>query len=506
MAGGWTHASVLRSALAAAALAGLVVGRDAPAAGTTTRVSLTHDGGQANGYCGYPFLSATGRYVVFDSAATNLVPGDTNGVRDVFVRDLDTGQTSRVSVSSAGAQANFDQAYGIHPITPDGRFVAFWSESSTLVPNDTNGVADAFIHDRQTGQTSRVSVSSAGAQANDECFTAGISDDGRYVAFGGSATNLVADDTNNATDLFLRDRLAGTTVRISVTAGGQQANGTNRACAITPDASVIAFSSEATNIVPGDTNGHQDVFVLVRATGQVTRVSTGLGGAQSNRESYGASVSADGRYVMFGSEATNLVAGDTNGHLDVFVHDRQTGLTQRANVADSGAQADASCYQSQISRDGRFAGFYSIASTLVPGDTNQRLDAFVRDLQQGKTRRVSVATNGTQGVGGDAHFPAFSADGSKVAFQSGAWNLTPGDTNDVPDVLLHVPSEDPPPPTPCPGDANGDRVVDFLDLNIVLGQFGQSGAPGALEGDVNDDGVCDFIDLNIVLGAFGATC
>lgn len=506
MAGGWTHASVLRWALAAAALAGLLAGRDALAAGTTTRISLSSTGEQANGLCGYPHLSATGRYVVFDSIATNLTPGDTNGVRDVFVRDLDTGQTTRASVSTTGAQADFEipSLFGLHRITPDGRFVIFWSHAATLVSGDTNGFGDVFLRDRQMGVTTRESVSTAGVQGNNDSLATAISDDGRFIIFGSDATNLVPNDSNNTTDVFWRDRHLGVTTRISVSSAGAQGNARSAGGDMTPDGAIAAFSSSASNLVPGDTNENEDVFVRVMATGAVSRVSLSSSGAQADRDCYGSWLSADGRFVMFWSSATNLVGGDTNNFKDVFVHDRQTAQTTRVSVGTGGVQANGQCDAHSISRDGRWVGFGSHATNLVPDDFNQHGDAFIHDRLTGQTRLISVTSNGTQGIH-ESGQPWPSADGSRIAFRSVASNLAPGDTNGTYDVFLHVPSEIPP-PTPCPGDANGDRVVDFLDLNIVLGQFGQSGAPGALEGDVNDDGVCDFIDLNIVLGAFGATC
>ena len=240
----------------------------------TERASLDSTGALANAinierFC--PTLAADGRFVAFGSDATNLVTGDTNAVSDAFVYDRVTGTTERVSVSSAGAEANgtsFAPA-----ISADGRFVAFPSEATNLVPGDTNGVTDVFVRDRLTGTTERVSVSSAGAEANGTSFAPAISADGRFVAFPSEATNLVPGDTNGATDVFVRDRLTATTDRVSVDSAGAQANDRSDFPAISADGSVVAFVSTATNLVPDDTNvcgsfmtpgSCPDLFVRVR--------------------------------------------------------------------------------------------------------------------------------------------------------------------------------------------------------------------------------------------------
>src|SRR5437016_8015596 len=252
-------------------------------------------------------------------------------------RSADAQTTERVSVASGGTEGN--GASLSSALSADGRFVAFVSAATDLVAADTNGVSDVFVHDRQTGATERVSVASGGAEGNGSsgligfAFPPALSADGRFIAFVSFATNLVAGDTNGATDVFVHDRQTGTTERVSVASGGTQSNAASLGSALSADGRFVAFQSDATNLVAGDTNGATDVFVRDRQTGMTERVSVASDGTQANNVSSYPALSADGRFVAFESDATNLVAGDTNGATDVFVHDRQTGATERVSAA-----------------------------------------------------------------------------------------------------------------------------------------------------------------------------
>src|SRR5207249_3963444 len=305
---------------------------------TTVRVSVASDGTEGNDVSLGSALSADGRFVAFDSAATDLVAGDTNGVADVFVHDRQTGTTERVSVDSAGTQANGDSTEVA--LSADGRFVAFISVAPDLVAGDTNGVADVFVHDRQTGTTERVSVDSAGNQANGDSTEVALSADGRFVAFTSVAPDLVAGDTNGVMDVFVHDRQTGATERVSVDSAVTQANGDSTDVALSADGRFVAFISVAPDLVAGDTNGVADVFVHDRQTGTTERVSVDSAGNQANGDSTDVALSADGRFVAFTSVAPDLVTGDTNGAMDVFVHDRQTGTTERVSVDSAGSQAN----------------------------------------------------------------------------------------------------------------------------------------------------------------------
>jgi Tol biopolymer transport system component len=324
-------------------------------------------------------FSADGRYVVFWSSASNLVPGDTNGAFDVFLRDRETGATEIVSVDSAGVQGlenSLDPS-----ISADGRYVAFESHASNLVPGDTNGSFDVFVRDRLTGTTERLSVDSSGAEGNNQSFDPSISADGRFVAFYSSATNLVPGDTNDSLDVFVHDRQSGTTERVSVDWDGAEGNGHSRLPSISSDGRYVAFESSATNLVAGDTNGVLDIFVRDRQNGTTERVSVGAGGAQGDGASSLASISGDGRYVTFESFATNLVPGDTHGFLDVFFRDRLSATTTRVSVDSGGAQGNGDSGTASVSADGRFVAFHSFAANLAHGDTNGFFDVFVHDRQ-----------------------------------------------------------------------------------------------------------------------------
>jgi len=403
--------------------------------GITTRVSLPDMGSEANADSRFPAISADGRYVAFQSFASNMVGGDENGVYDVFVRDRQAGRTVLVSATPQGEEGNLDSEEPA--ISADGRYIAFTSYASDLVDRDENTTTDVFVRDMQTGRTIRVSVNSYGQEAADASGQAAISADGRYVAFLSWASNLVSGDTNRNSDIFVHDRQTGQTTRVSVASNGQEGNARSYHPAISADGRYVAFVSHADNLVVGDTNNQDDVFVHDRETGQTARVSVAWNGAQANSWSDNPSISADGRYVAFDSRASNLVISDTNGaYLDVFVYDRQTGEIAVVSVNSGGAQGNSDSGWPAISADGRYVAFASLANNLVAGDTNGTWDVFLHDRQTGQTTRVSVTSGGGQGDG-PSGYPAISPDGRYVAFESDATRLVSGDTNDVRDVFLH---------------------------------------------------------------------
>jgi len=401
---------------------------------TTERVSLSSAGAQGNGNNGFyaSSISADGRYVVFESIADNLVPADTNSAWDIFVHDSLTGVTDRVSVDSLGAQGN-SASFGTS-ISADGRFVAFQSNASNLVAADTNGVGDIFVHDRQTGLTQRISVNSLGVDANAGSYRPSLCANGRYVAFQSYANNLVPADTNGVWDIFIHDRQTRSTQRLSVDSLGVQGNDSCFYPSISTDGNEVAFYSYASNLVPGDSNGSTDVFVHNRQTGLTQRVSVDSIGIQGNGHSYHPSISGDGRYVAFVSAANDLVPGDTNARDDIFVRDRQKNVTERVSVGTLGMQGSG--FHPSMSANGRYVAFDSGARKLIPGDTNALDDVFVHDRQSKVTERVSVDSFGTQG-NNHSYYPTISADGRYVAFDSGSSNLVTGDTNGTDDIFVH---------------------------------------------------------------------
>jgi hypothetical protein len=389
------------------------------------RVSISSVGIQADGDSEEPSISSDGFMVAFISEATNLVPGDTNDAQDVFVHDLATGITERVSVASAGTQGD-DDAFSLS-LSSNGSFVAFGSYAANLVAGDTNDVIDVFVHDRDTGTTTRVSVATDGTQANDESFSPAISSSGRFVAFRSDATNLVANDTNNNSDIFVRDRNLGTTRRVSVDSDGDQANGDSILPAISADGRFVAFSSEASNLVAGDTNNLADIFLHDRQNDETVLI---VGPAEFSTGSgiiiVAPSISPDGDFVGL------------NNSFDTFLVDRGSATAERSSVSTSEAEGNSDSSRPSIGSDNRFAVFSSIATNLVSGDTNGFEDVFVRDRDEGRTRRVSLAFDGSQGDN-RAYSAVISGDGQSVAFTSLAENLVANDNNGFSDIFV-IPS------------------------------------------------------------------
>jgi hypothetical protein len=335
-----------------------------------------------------PDISADGRVIVFNSNAEDLVAGDDNGldIFDILARDVIDGTTEMVTVSTTGAQADADPP-GYCVVSADGRYVAFDSWATMLVPADTNSRPDVFVRDRVLGTTERVSVDSNGAEADGRSQDPTISADGRYVAFDSGASNLVPGDTTSFwQDVFVRDRQAGTTERLSVTAGGIEGDAASYNPTLSADGAWVAFWSDASNLVPGDAPFTSDVLIVERATHAIELVSVTWDGASNDAPlgvgPYGRpAVSDDGRFVAFNHGATNIVPDDTNGVNDVFVRDRVLGTTERVSVGVSGAEANGPSIFPSISSDGRFVAFESDATNLVAGDTNGVADVFVRDVR-----------------------------------------------------------------------------------------------------------------------------
>ena len=424
--------------------------------GATFRASVATDGTEGNGRSFVPAISADGRFAAFYSDASNLVAGDTNSARDVFVNDRQTGETTRMSVDSSGAEGNGDSF--APAISADGRFVTFSSDASNLIAGDTNRVDDVFVRDRQENTTTRVSVA-PGAEANGGSYSPSISAAGRYVAFLSDATNLVGGDTNTNRDVFVFDRQTSATTRASVDSNGVQADIESLTPVLSADGRFVAFATFADNLIPEDLNESSDVFLRDLQSGTTTRVSEYQGGSEADFDNFRPAISADGRFVAFDSDAANLAWGDTNDVFDIFVKDRQTDVLTRVSVDDAGAQGNGDSLRPALSADGRFVVFYSDAANLVPGDTNGAADVIVHDRRSGATKRVSVVGGGRE-ANGDSVRPALSADGRLVVFESDATNLVAGDSNQFTDVFVNDPSALAPPP-PAPARCIVPRVVGF---------------------------------------------
>ena len=418
---------------------------------------------------------------------------------------------TRVSVDSTGISdpsgtQNGNRYSVLSSISGDGRFVAFTLEQSIFrigsPNNNTNNSDDIFVRDLLTNTATRVSVDPAGNRGNDSSYYPSISADGRFVAFSSSATNLVPGDTNNSNDIFVRDLSTNTTTRVSVDSAGNPGNDDSELPSISANGRFVAFRSLATNLVPGDTNDERDIFVRDLSTNTTTLVSASSNGDRANSSSSRCSISADGRFVTFSSRASNLVPGDTNNSTDIFVRDLSTNTTTRVSVSSTGNQANQESYTPFISDDGRFVTFSSDASNLVPGDTNSNEDIFVRDLSTNTTTRVSVDSAGNQG-NSQSEFPSISANGQKVAFSSFASNLVPGDTNNGPDLfvadLTNTPSSINNSPNIINGTPGNDNLTGTNGNDTISGLRGND----ILNGGAGDDllyGGKGFDTLNGGLG------
>ena len=360
-----------------------VYGKDEPSSdvfmldrrtGDVTVISSALHGEASNGDSFYPVISADGRFVAFQSTADNLVEGDTNGMQDIFVRDVQNAITIRVSRGVKGTEANGESSYA--SISETGRFVAFQSDADNLVAMDSNGFTDVFVFDMESGSTRLVSVGDLGQQANGRSTEPSLSADGQQVAFASSASNLVADDTNDAQDVFVRDMFSQTTLRVSLGDTGVEADAYCFGASLSPDGRYVLFLSGANNLVPDDSNDQVDVFLRDRKTGMTQRVSVDSFGVEGDGSCLSASFSADGSRVAFASDSTNLTEGDSNGQVDVFLHDVRTGITERISVANSGDEADALSMSPCVSRDGSLVVFSSRASNLTRDDQNKAEDIF----------------------------------------------------------------------------------------------------------------------------------
>jgi hypothetical protein len=373
-------------------------------------------------------MSADGRYLAFGSYATNLTSPDTNGQIDVFLRDRVANVTLCCSVTSGGATGN---NYSQYPtISADGRYVAFESFASNLVGNDHNGGSDVFVYDAATGAISRVSVASDGSEANSSSQTASISANGRYVVFT-SFAKLSASDTNNKDDVYVRDLVLGTTTLVSTSATGVVGNDTSWDASISDDGRYVAFRSMATNFGAPDSGAFYDVFLKDVVTGTIVRVSSKPGGGEANNESFQARVCGDGSKVFYTTVATDIVTPDANGaNADVLAYDVATGVTTRVNVSTAGKQSLRAASTPSPSSDGRYCSFQSDDANLDPilNAAGGYQHIFVRDLVQGRCVAQTL-TSDFATANNNSFVSSITGNGQQLAFLSMATNLDPTDSN-----------------------------------------------------------------------------
>jgi dipeptidyl aminopeptidase/acylaminoacyl peptidase len=397
-----------------------------------SRISLDSNGNEGNDESDFSNISSNGQYAVFQSYANNLVTSDTNGKVDIFTKNLATGSTALISSDSSGIIGNNNS---VNPtISPNGRYVVFQSSATNLVTGDTNNMTDVFMKDTQTGITTLISSDSAGVIGNNYSGSPVISLNGQYVVFYSTANNLVTGDTNNAVDIFMKNTQTGVTTLISSNSTGIIGNTGSSDPAISSDGRYIAFNSTANNLVTGDTNGRSDIFIKDTQTGITTLVSSDSAGTIGNNNSNSLAISSDGRYVAFSSYATNLIAGDTNNATDIFLKDTQTGVTTLVSSDSAGVIQNNTSYTPKVSSDGRYVVFTSESTNLVSGDTNGGSDIYLKDTQTGVTTLISSNSAGT--IGNNASYnPAISLNNQYIVFTSYADNLVTGDTNSTSDIF-----------------------------------------------------------------------
>lgn len=423
--------------------------------------------GEPDGASFEPVLSEDGRYAVFTSGATNLVAGDTNGQTDIFVRDHQNGTTELISQSTGGGSAN--GASEQPDISPDGRFVVFWSFASDLISGDTNGLPDVFLHDRQSGTTERVSIDSNEVQGSSASLGGSVSDTGRFVAF--HSLNQFENDSNNDFDIYLRDRTLGVTRLMSTDPTNTTAAGGSFDAVVSGDGSTVVWWSFSDNIVAGDSNNQPDVFW--RTTGLLIKllISQPNGGGQADAGSRAPDVSRNGSFVVFDSDSSNLVAGDTNGLSDVFrwdINQAPGNPLERISEPSNGTEPNGRSLLAKVSDDGATVAYVSHADNLqdpllTPTDNNGERDVYL--WQSGTTTLASKSIFGDP-LNDASLRAAISHDGSALGYETSSTNIGFEDTNGVSDVVVR--------PTFTPeitGVSGGPWVVGQLSTLVFNGSF-----------------------------------
>ena len=413
-------------------LSGLVSFISITSAATLDLVSIGDNGSQTS-TAEYPDISSDGRYLVFYALLTK-------SNQQVIVRYKDAATTSLVSRNTTGQPSNNGSDKGT--IAPNAQFVTYKSNSSDIIPNGNFTSRKVFRYDTNSEQNIRVTTDINGNPEGVAVFSRpSISDDGRFVVYHAADGDLVTGDNNGHEDVFLTDTVTGSTTRISIGHDGSQGDGRSFLASISADGNFITYVSGATNILPNGTSAW-DVYVYDRNLGTTSLITIGYDGTNANSSSAHFSgsnqsapaISADGRFIAFSSYASNLVPNDTNGLIDVFLYDQQTGSTSLASISNSGAQPNNESFWADVSDDGRYVVFNSSANNLYPGDTIARFEVFVRDMQEEDLQPLLLnSSTFTQGLNTVSR-PAISGDGRYVVFRSGAFGVMPNDTNNTEDI------------------------------------------------------------------------
>ncbi|MGZ6912601.1 MAG: TolB family protein [Acidimicrobiia bacterium] len=409
------------------------------------RVGLTTSGTQPGGGTTVGTdISPDGRFVVFTSDSPDIVPNDHNNAADVFLRDTKLGTTERVSIADNEGEGSFGGYGGL--VSADGRYVAFSSDSDNLLATaDNNGSTDVFLRDRQLGTTTRVSVKNAGGEANDSSYLQSMTPDARIIVFNSDADNLIGTtDQNFSTDVYIRDRGANKTQRISVATDGTEGDLDSTYGSISDDGRYVAFLSNASNFDENDSGVFQDVYLRDRTAGTTTRLSALADGTEADSDSTNVIISGDGKVVVFDTDASNLLpVSDDNGATDVYAASVATGAIERISSRPDGGDASDFSFVAGVSDDGRYVFFQSGAKDLVGNSLLAATDGFVRDRTAGRTVLAATTQKMTEPLGPSADLSgsspnAISGDGRYLLFSSTATDvMADGDTNStISDVYL----------------------------------------------------------------------
>ena len=435
-----TLAQALKLAVATCVVGWLAVAAHAaePVGSPTLRVSVGAGGVQANDVSFAGDVSNDGRLVVFETFATNLVAG--GSYDQVVIRDRRLGSIEPLAVSTNGVKGDLPSYRPM--LSADGRIAAFWSDATNLVLGDKNGFQDVFVRNLKTKVTSRVSVGNDGQEANDDSVLQGLADSGRLVLFASQASNLVPGDTNNVLDLFVRDRRTDKTLRASIGSNGEESLQPIAEGVISGSGRHVAFVA-ASDLVAGGSATTFDIFVRDLVAGRTSRVKVDGHALSANAQTDRVAISDDGHLVAFTSAATNLLSGMVDGRRRAYLADRRAGtLVQiRTPLADKGTDGDSDVIG--MSSDGRTILFQSTTTTQMPGSTGGASDVFAYDRLSGQVRRLSLGAGQRQSNGPSTEIGAISGNGAFIVFTSDAANLVPNDTNRTTDVFLRR-LDDPP--------------------------------------------------------------
>ena len=412
---------------------GMAQARPGEGLGDISLLSTSTSGAKGNGGSELPAISAGGGKVVFWSTSTNLDPADTDALADVYVKDLATGALTLASTSDTGVKGN-GPSMSRGAITADGTKVAFFSQATNLDPGDTDPVEDLYVKDLVTGDITLADVSPTGVKADARALGPALSADGTKLAFYTWADNLDPADTDRFADMYVKDLVTGSLTLVSTASDGTKGNSNSYSRgAISSDGTSVAFWSQATNLDPADTDDIADVYVKNLTTGELVLASKTRQGVKGNGESYGQKLSGDGTKLAFHSESTNLDPADTDELEDVYVKDLVSGALTLASTSDAGIKGNGESEEPQLSADGNRVAFFSEASNLDPTDPSDDDDVYVKDLVTGNIMLASTSDDGQKGNGASS-YPKIASDGTWVAFESTATNLDPGDGDPISDI------------------------------------------------------------------------